>query len=123
MKIRIKGNTVRIRLSKTEVEKFGNEGYLEEHTVFGNGSFIYALRSGSVAEMTADIEGSKITMTIPDTMRTEWTSTEKVGYGHTISTKNGSSLYLLLEKDFKCTDPSVNEDQSDNYEHPNSTCV
>jgi hypothetical protein len=31
------------------------------------------------------------------------------------------SLYLLVEKDFKCLD-NVAEDQSDNYENPSKTC-
>jgi len=31
------------------------------------------------------------------------------------------SLYLLIEKDFKCLDETT-EDQSDNFENPNIAC-
>ena len=36
MKIRIKGNTIRYRLTKTEVADFGQQGFVEEKTEFPN---------------------------------------------------------------------------------------
>jgi hypothetical protein len=33
------------------------------------------------------------------------------------------NLFLLVEKDFKCIDAEVIEDQSDNYEHPTNSCA
>ena len=44
MKIRIKGNSLRYRLTKTDVERFSSDGYLQEQTVFGNGMLTYALQ-------------------------------------------------------------------------------
>ena len=45
MKIRIKGNSVRVRLTRSEVDHFAETGYLEESTEFGNSHFLYALQS------------------------------------------------------------------------------
>ena len=42
MKIRIKGNSLRYRLTKTDVENFDRDGYLEESTNFGSQLFKYA---------------------------------------------------------------------------------
>lgn len=122
MKIRIKGNSVRIRLTRSEVEKFGKEGYLEESTSFINGTLKYALQiSQDTDELSADMLNNNITMYVPAAMGDKWTNTNEVGYSNTIATPGGN-LFLLLEKDFKCTDANVLEDQSDNYEHPNLTC-
>ena len=41
MKIRIKGNSIRLRLTKTEVDNFAANGFVEEKTEFGNNYFLY----------------------------------------------------------------------------------
>lgn len=124
MKIRIRGNSIRIRLSRTEVDNFGKEGYVEEHTSFGAGmQLTYALeRKAGIDQLGATFTNNKVTMLVPDAIATEWTTTETVGYNNNMDIGNGQQLFLLLEKDFKCIDSSVNEDQSDNYENPLHTC-
>lgn len=120
MKIRIKENSVRIRLSKPEVERFGAEGYIEANTPFVTGVLTYALESrpGTYGhELSADFKESIITMYVPERMVTEWVNTEKVGYDTAMGLDNGETLYLKLEKDFKCLDETI-EDQSDNYDNP-----
>ena len=49
MKIRIDRDSVRYRLSKSEVEQLAREGFLEDHTSFGESTFAYAIQiiSGS----------------------------------------------------------------------------
>ena len=123
MKLRIKGNSVRIRLSRTEVDQFCAEGYLEEKTEFGNNSFLYALQSvDGIPALTADISDGKITMYVPANIRPVWANSETVGYENNMDLGDDSKLYLLLEKDFKCIDAPPNEDQSDNYENPHKEC-
>jgi len=123
MKIRIKGNSIRIRLSRPEVEQFGKEGYLEEHTEFGNNAFGYVLQNSKEGNaLSATFEQGKITMSVPESMTREWTTTERVGYDSNMDIGNGKQLFLLLEKDFKCIDAPPYEDQSDNYEHPTLSC-
>lgn len=124
MKIRIKGNSIRIRLSRTEVDTLGREGYLEELTEFGgNVAFRYALHSKQeIASLSAGFEGNTMSMFVPADMVAEWVSTEKVGYSHYMDIGEGKQLFLLLEKDFKCIDSSVEEDQSDNYDNPLHVC-
>jgi hypothetical protein len=112
MKIRIKGNSLRYRLTKTDVVKFSEKGYLEETITFGEQSLIYALKSAPITHLRADFDNSKITLLMPDPMVEEWTTTDRVGFENS----NGP-LYLLIEKDFKCLD-NVMEDQSDNYPNP-----
>lgn len=123
MKIRIKGNSIRVRLSRSEVDQFGREGYLEEKTEFGNGAFTYALQSvKDINGLSATFADGKITMQVPAATANEWVTTENVGYDNLMNIGNGKQLFLLLEKDFKCIDAPPHEDQSDNYEHPTMTC-
>ena len=122
MKIRIKGNSIRFRLTKTEVDNFGSVGVLNEKTEFGNNEFIYSLQSTiSVNEMSAKLEGNKITMFIPEAIKEEWVKTNIVGFDHKMPIGNGKDLFLLVEKDFVCLDNTF-EDQSDNYPNPNAVC-
>lgn len=117
MKIRIRGNSVRLRLTKSEVDQFGKEGYIEESTDFGATKLTYALSKTQDADMSASFENNKITMLLPHAKAQEWTSQNIVGFDHKLQLDNGTTLSLLLEKDFKCLDESI-EDQSDNYDNP-----
>lgn len=112
MKIRIKGNSVRYRLTKTDVKRFSSDGYLQEQTFFGNGILTYALQVYDSDRLSASFEYNKITIFMPETMAESWATTDKVGFEETTD-----SLYLLIEKDFQCLD-NVIEDQSDNFPNP-----
>jgi len=122
MKLRIKGNSLRLRLSKTEVEKLAVAKYLEELTLFGRNTFGYALQVKDDGDkLSVDFDGGKITVFIPEIFVKDWAVNEVVGFNATIEVSGAESLYILVEKDFKCLD-EVTEDQSDNYENPNKTC-
>ncbi|HQR01565.1 MAG TPA: hypothetical protein PLA61_12020 [Ferruginibacter sp.] len=122
MKLRIKGNSIRIRLTRTEVARIASEGYLEEQTSFGTQKLIYALkRVDSGTGLTAAMEGNKITMFIPSSLSNDWPANQVVGFNARMPVGVDETLYLLLEKDFVCLD-HTDEDQSDNYENPNRVC-
>ena len=122
MKIRIKENSIRIRLTKSEVDYFGTNGYLEEKTEFGNSELVYALQSkAGINEITASFEGNTITVNMPETLKKEWVETNITGYENKMDIGMGKQLFLLIEKDFVCLDNTF-EDQSDNYPNPNAIC-
>ena len=122
MKLRIKSNSIRIRLTKTEVSTLAATGYLEEQTLFANNKFVYALQSVDDAnELTATMNANKITMLVPAAFIKDWPVNNVVGFEARIPVAENQSLYLLLEKDFVCLDETT-EDQSDNYENPAKTC-
>jgi hypothetical protein len=118
MKLRIKGNSLRFRLTKSEVDYFGKAGLLEEKTEFDKSAFTYALQvTDKGNRLSVIFNNNKITLLIPSQLAKEWTETNLVGYENEIETCNGKKLFLLLEKDFKCHDNKT-EDQSDHFENP-----
>lgn len=123
MKVRIKGNSIRYRLTKTEIDNFGKLGFLEEKTEFLNGpSFRYRLENKvGIENMEASFSGNMICIFVPENIAAEWTTTDVVGFDNKMNIGDGKELFLLIEKDFVCLDHSF-EDQSDNYENPNKAC-
>ncbi len=121
MKLRIKGNSLRLRLTKTEVTKLAETGYLEEQTSFPNNQLIYALQKADASKLSATFENNKIIFFVPEVFIKDWPANNVVGLNTEIPLAGNGSLYLLIEKDFVCLD-EINEDQSDNYENPNKTC-
>ncbi len=120
MKIRIKGNSIRVRLSRSEVAAFANDGYLEDRTDFGNSALVYALQSTELPALTATFVDGKITVQVPSAIALEWTGTDMVGFSNNADTGK-CTLFVLVEKDFQCIDNTL-EDQSDNYINPNKVC-
>lgn len=123
MKLRVKGNSLRIRLTRSEVDLFAAQGWLRETTAFAGSTFIYSLRTREgISGLEAGFADCEITMYVPATLPAIWANNEVVGYDNHLDTGNGAHLYLLLEKDFKCIDAPPGEDQSDNFENPHKTC-
>ncbi|RYE36624.1 MAG: hypothetical protein EOP42_02720 [Sphingobacteriaceae bacterium] len=123
MKIRIKGNSIRLRLSKSEIDLFGREGYLEEKTEFLDSTFCYAIQKlfdGN--SLDASFSGQKLTVFVPQSVMQEWINTDVVGFNHYLPLSEEKTLFLLIEKDYKCIDGDESEDQSDYYDNPVKTC-
>jgi hypothetical protein len=123
MKVRIKGNSIRYRLTKTDIKNFGANGFVEERTEFLNGpSFYYRLeKKPGITNIEATFSNNRISLLIPESIAKEWTATDIVGFDNKMNIGNGKDLFLLIEKDFACLDHTT-EDQSDNYPNPNKVC-
>ena len=118
MKIRIKGNSIRFRLTKSEVQRLCQEGFVQENTNLAGTTFSYAVQATAKYDhLFATFEGSSIMLYIPNTLLRDWDVLDQVGFYHTFEQADSSALQLLLEKDFVCMDETV-EDQSDNYPNP-----
>lgn len=122
MKIRIKGNSIRIRLSKSEVETFAREGYVEEVTDFGDSKFRYAVKSSPGETLSVQFKNGNIILLVPEDFIQQWAVSNLTGIDYNLPVNNDSILYLLLEKDYKCIDAVVTEDQSDYFENPAKSC-
>ncbi len=114
MKIRIKGNSIRFRLTQTDMNQLVNQGFLEEKTEFPTQIFKYSLQTSDQVSLTADFSKGSISLFIPKDQLSDLAHTELIG----LEKKQGI-LHLLVEKDFTCLD-TVSEDQSDHYPNPHA---
>ena len=118
MKIRILGNSLRFRLTRSEVDTLCNKGYIEDQTTFDTSVFTYAVKLVEAsAKLSAQFNNNTISLNLPVSLGNNWHQTEQVGFNETMEFKNEGTLSLLLEKDFTCLDERL-EDQSDNYPNP-----
>jgi len=112
MKIRIKGNSLRYRLTRSDTALLADEGHLRESVDFGSKQLFYALQVVDDEQLSATYKDDVITVYVPQRLIQEFADTDKVGFEGT-----HGNLHLLVEKDFTCLD-NVAEDQSDNYPNP-----
>jgi hypothetical protein len=118
MKIRIKGNSLRYRLTKSEVDHFVSAGCVEEKINFGNSILYYSLKKSVQNQLSASFNNNEITLYFPSSFINEWINSEQIGFEYNMEVEGSDKpLYLLVEKDFTCLD-KTNEDQSDNYPNP-----
>lgn len=118
MKIRIKGNSIRIRLTRPEVNVLCNEGQIQETTEFPTGLFSYEVMLSDTQEnLSAALEENRIRFSLPEKLAENWPTNETVGFEEWVKLPNDTALHLLLEKDFQCLEVR-SEDESDQYPNP-----
>jgi hypothetical protein len=119
MKIRIKDNFIRFRLTRSEVETLASIGRLEAFTQFNPiQRFSYAIESSNeIHDMQAELTQNSITLKVPARDIVNWPQNTLTGFNTIADNGTNEGLRLLLEKDFVCLDETI-EDQSDNYPNP-----
>ncbi len=120
MKLRIRDNSVRLRLSQTEVDTLRQEGLVSARTDFPGGrEFRYEIESSpaSVAP-AAFFSDNVLTVRLPETSVLAWATTEQISIKGEQLLDEGENLAILIEKDFTCLAPREGEDESDMYPHP-----
>lgn len=118
MKIRILGNSVRFRLTRSEVDMLCTKGYVEDRTHFDTRVFTYAVKmEANAGKLTAQFTDNTIILKLPLSMGENWHRNAQVGFNDVMEIDQKNTLSLLLEKDFVCLDERL-EDQSDNYPNP-----
>lgn len=123
MKIRIKGNSIRLRLTKTDVQNLKKNNFVEETTTIGNRQvFKYALViDTNIPQISASFNESKITIYLSKSEAEIITNTDEITVKGSQKNSTEKDLFLLVEKDLECLD-STFEDQSDMYENTKTTC-
>ncbi len=118
MKLRLEDNTLRLRLSETEVTEFAATGRVLGSTNFGFGpdqQLCYALeRTTATAAVDPITEGTtadglalnyapgNITVRVPAGLADEWTGTARNGLEGEILVAENQRLRILVEKDLDC---------------------
>ncbi len=121
MKIRIKGNSLRLRLTQPEVQQLHQEDSVEEVIMLGidpSKHLHYKIMKSKDIVINVDYKPNHLMVTVPENMLTTWATTNQVGLEHQIKLEGEEQLSILIEKDFKCLQDRANEDESDMFPNP-----
>jgi hypothetical protein len=112
MKLRIRGNSIRFRLTQSEVEKVKETGLVEEETDFPNGqNFVYLIKVAD--NFSTEFVGGKMSVLVPTEIANNWANSDQVGIYETIN-----NLQIVIEKDFNCLTPRAGDEDKDTFPHP-----
>ncbi len=122
MKVRIKGDSIRLRLSQSEVQRFGEEGKCVDRIRFGpRQQLIYSLQVFDEEKVGVCYAENEVSIWVPKEMAKLWVNTEQVGISATQQIDEQQAdkvLTILIEKDFACLVPRSGEEDSDTFPNP-----
>ncbi|HET9105760.1 MAG TPA: hypothetical protein VFN79_01070 [Steroidobacteraceae bacterium] len=119
MKLRIKGDSLRLRLTQGEMRALAEQGEVEDRIAFPGGTTLrYRLRVDKAGEDISVSYGlNLIDILVPEPLSERWCGTALVTLSASQTTGSGE-LQIILEKDWACLAPREGEDESDNFPHP-----
>jgi hypothetical protein len=118
MKLRINGNSLRLRLSRSEVTRFNDKLIIEDTIDFGSSELHYVLSvSQHISAVCAKYDDGIIELQVPSAVALDWAATDTVSISAEQLLESGQTLQLLIEKDFKCTHHPSGAD-ADAYPNP-----
>jgi hypothetical protein len=120
MKLRIRGDSLRLRLSQAEIARLRDTGEVGDRIRFADRSLEYVLVSADVGAPSARFDGDRIEVAVPHAVARSWAESEQVGIEAEQALSGGAALRLLIEKDFKCLAPRPGEDDSDAFPNPDA---
>jgi len=120
LKLRVRDNSIRLRLTRSEVELARTDGLVRGRVPFaGSNSFDYVLESSpATVKPEAHVSNNVLTVRIPETEIISWSTSDEVSIAASQVLDNGDLLNILVEKDFACLAPREGEDETDMYPNP-----
>ena len=122
MKLRIKGNTLRLRLRRSEIDRLAHSGVVSDEIRFGVDTgqalkFSVASSDG-VDGVTTQFSDNQILILIPESDAIDWTTTDRVGIEATQDVGGNTVLSILIEKDFECLTRPDDPENADSFPNP-----
>ena len=122
MKLRIQGNSLRIRIGRSEFERLLSQGRIEDSIQIppaSDASFTYALEVSDSGDPLTQVRYSpcQVAVTLTRKQVELWSQEGEVGIRAQIPIGNGNSLEVLVEKDFACLDRGE-EGNEDTFANP-----
>lgn len=123
MKLRIRDNSFRLRISQTELQQFESDKKVESTIHFPGGVLMhYALVWSDDEDFGARFDGLSMVAWVSHSDGQKWLDPTEVTIDNSINLENGDTLRILIEKDFQCLSERKDEDESDMFPNPNPHC-
>ncbi|HEX8322785.1 MAG TPA: hypothetical protein VF595_02625 [Tepidisphaeraceae bacterium] len=125
MKVRLRGQSIRFRLTRSEVTALGDGRLVSDRTVIGPAHDIaLGLRTDADADrVTPRSENGLLVYALPAASVARLAGSDAVGFAADVEVANGLTLHVLIEKDFVCLDNPHHEPQDDAYPNPSLNCT
>ena len=121
MKLRLKGNSLRLRVTRSELTRLLAGERIEETVLFPtnpNTSLSYALEVGSNSQpVHVAFASQQIVVSVSPDQLTSWSGEHQVGIYASLPVTESTDLEVAIEKDFACLDLS-DEDNKDTFANP-----
>jgi hypothetical protein len=119
MKLRLRADSLRLRLTRPEVQQLAQSGSVEERVhITPPGILVYRLkRTKTAATLGATYENGVVEIQIPEDLARAWCASELVTLAH-VQPHGEVRLRIVVEKDYACLAPREDEDETDNFQHP-----
>ena len=114
MKLRIQGDSIRLRLTVGEVAAIGRGEAVRETTHLEGERFGYSLTPlADATVVAAAFDGGLMRVTLPTRMAQRWAETEEVSLHGA-----AGAVSILVEKDFDCLEPRAGDEKLDTFPNP-----
>ena len=123
MKLRIRENTIRLRLKRNEVEQIASGQSIVEQTHFPQSVLTYRLDVVPEGPCLASFGEGSLAIHLPVSAVRQWAESEQVSILAEQTIEGAGVLSMLIEKDFQCLSPGHHrpgEDDEDTYPHPDA---
>lgn len=115
MKLRFRGNTVRLRLNRSEVSRIALGEPLREELQFPRGAtFAYVLEPGQDSAPDADYLPGMLRVVAPRSHLQSWANSLELGLSYDLPLET-TFLRILIEKDLECIDGPEEERDPDAF--------
>jgi hypothetical protein len=121
MKLRICGDSVRLRLKRGEVDQLAAGTSIVQQTHFPGAVLTYRLDISENSDISATFDNGSLVISLPKSKVLDWASADEVSLHAEQELSGTGALSLLIEKDFKCLEPGHHrdcEDDEDTFPHP-----
>ena len=120
MKLRIRGDSIRLRLTQGDLATLVAQGTVsEDMRMSPETTFQYRLSADRDATVPGvSMSGRMLEVRLPRAQVEHWANSNDVGIEALQPNGNGEGLRVLVEKDFPCLTARPNEDDSDAFPWP-----
>jgi hypothetical protein len=123
MKLRLRGNSLRLRLTKSEVDQLARTGTVTEQVRFSPSQlFSYTLRALSEQiPLRASFDQQTVIVELSKPAVEAWAAADTVGIHGRHPTGDSEALAISIEKDFACLERRSSGEDHDSYPNPLAT--
>jgi len=121
MKLRIRGNSLRIRLTQPEVRQLSGGIAVEDCCVLSPVSRLsVAAEPWHLDVFSVAFRDGKLTVHIPQNAIVGWAESEQEGLYSSLDNDTSEGLHIAIEKDYSCLSPRTDESGTEQFPNPDS---